>query len=46
MTKHDRTTEKLAVKEFIRSAAGCNLAREEWLRPPVVLSATVDHLIR
>ena len=41
-----RSSEGLAVKEYVRSAAGCNLSREEWLRPPKVLLATVDYLIR
>lgn len=43
---HDSTTESLAVKEFVRSAAGCDPAREEWLRPPIVLLGTIDYLIR
>ncbi|XP_065919268.1 SAC3 domain-containing protein 1-like [Dysidea avara] len=42
---HPRSSEGLAVKEYVRSAAGCNLSREEWLRPPKVLLATVDYLI-
>jgi len=41
-----RSSEELAVKEYVRSAAGCDLSREEWLRPPKVLLATVDYLIR
>lgn len=42
---YDRESGSLAVKEFVRSAAGCDIAREEWLRPPVVLLSTINHLI-
>ena len=41
-----RSSEELAVKEYVRSAAGCDLSREERLRPPKVLLATVNYLIR
>lgn len=39
------TNSSLAVKEFVRSAAGTQLAKPSLLRPAHVLLATTDYLI-